>query len=307
MTVDDIDRRVRQAAFDFLTKQIQLHGRPVLPRRILALGFEFGGVRVPLMNPQGIFKPAILPEVPLSITSVPVVEGKDRPYDDGIDPDGLLRYRYRGSDPGHRDNAGLRKAMARKLPLVYFHGIVPGRYLPHYPVYIVGDNPAALFFQVDLKEITLGAPVEGFEEDVSESTRAYVTVLARQRIHQTSFRERVLRAYQECCAICRLRHDELLEAAHILPDGHPRGEPIVPNGLALCKLHHAAFDRNILGIRPDLIVVLREDVLREVDGPMLKHGLQGFQGSRILVPRREHLRPNREFLEERYEMFKKAV
>ena len=54
-------------------------------------------------------------------------------------------------------------------------------------------------------------------------------------------------------------------------------------------------------------MVLREDVLREVDGPMLKHGLQGFQGSRILVPRREHLRPNREFLEERYEMFKKAV
>jgi len=259
------------------------------------------------MNPQGIFKPAILPEVPLSITSVPVVEGKDRPYDDGIDRDGLLRYRYRGTDPNHRDNVGLRKAMRGRFPLIYLHGIIPGRYLPHYPVYIVGDNPGALCFQVDLKEMKLGAPGEAFREDVSESRRAYITILTRQRIHQASFRERVLRAYQECCAICRLRHDELLEAAHILPDGHPRGEPIVPNGLALCKLHHAAFDRNILGIRPDLIVVLREDVLREIDGPMLKHGLQGFQGSRILVPRREYLRPNPEFLEERYELFKKAV
>jgi hypothetical protein len=39
---------------------------------------------------------------------------------------------------------------------------------------------------------------------------------------------------------------ELLDAAHILPDGHPKGEPVVPNGLALCKLHHAAFDRQRL-------------------------------------------------------------
>jgi hypothetical protein len=59
----------------------------------------------------------------------------------------------------------------------------------------------------------------------------------------------VLRAYRDCCAVCRLRHEELLDAAHILPDGHPRGEPVVRNGLALCKLHHAAFDRHILGIR----------------------------------------------------------
>jgi len=106
----------------------------------------------------------------------------------------------------------------------------------------------------------------------------------------------VLRAYQECCAICRLRHDELLEAAHILPDGHPLGEPIIPNGLALCKLHHAAFDRYLIGVTPDLEVTVRLDVLEEIDGPMLQHGLQGFQGLRIHVPRADHLKPNRDFL-----------
>ena len=306
MSSDDIDTRVRQAAFDFLTKQVQIHGE-VLPRTLLAAGFDFAGARVPLMNPQGIFKPAILPEVPLSITSVPPVEGRDRPYDDGVDRNGILHYRFRGTDPGHRDNVGLRKALTRRTPLIYFHGVVPGRYLPHYPVYIVGEDVGALSFHVDLKELTLAARSEAFEGDLGESRRLYVTVFARRRIHQAAFRERVLRAYQQCCAVCRLRHDELLEAAHILPDGHPKGEPVVPNGLALCKLHHAAFDANILGIRPDLIVELREDVLREIDGPMLKHGLQGFQGSRILVPRRELLKPNPEFLEERYELFRKAV
>jgi len=81
------------------------------------------------------------------------------------------------------------------------------------------------------------------------------------------FRQRVLRAYQQCCAICRLRHDELLEAAHILPDGHPLGEPVIPNGLALCKLHHAAFDLYLIGVTPDLEVTVRLDVLEEIDGP----------------------------------------
>ena len=87
-------------------------------------------------------------------------------------------------------------------------------------------------------------------------------------MHQQEVRQRVLRAYREQCAICRLRHEELLDAAHILPDGHPRGEPFVPNGLALCKLHHAGFDRHVLGVRPDLTVELRPDVLHKPDGPM---------------------------------------
>jgi putative restriction endonuclease len=81
----------------------------------------------------------------------------------------------------------------------------------------------------------------------------------------------------------------------------------VSNGLALCKLHHAAFDKNVLGIRPDLTVEIRLDVLEEVDGPMLKHGLQGFQGVRLVVPHHTSLQPKQEFLEERYRIFRKAA
>ena len=112
--------------------------------------------------------------------------------------------------------------------------------------------------------------------------------------------------YRACCAICRLRHEELLEAAHILPDGHPRGEPIVANGLALCKLHQAAFDTHLLGVDPDLTVVTRPDILRDPDGPMLSHGLQVFPRSSDLVPQRIAQRPRREFLAERFALFRKA-
>jgi putative restriction endonuclease len=176
-----------------------------------------------------------------------------------------------------------------------------------WPAYLVHDNPAELSFSVALDDHTLACREMTLAEvDESVVRRSYVTALVRRRMHQQTFRERVLRAYREHCAVCRLRHSELLEAAHILPDRHERGEPIVSNGLSLCTLHHAAFDSHILGIRPDLVVEIRDDILEEVDGPMLVHGLQRFQGNRILVPRSELHQPNRDFLAERYDLFRKA-
>jgi putative restriction endonuclease len=86
----DLDQRVRLAAFNFLDQQTQLHGE-TLPRDLLAAGFAFDGQRVPLLGPQGIFKPALL-TLPMSITTVPPVEGQPRPYDDEMAPGGLLRY-----------------------------------------------------------------------------------------------------------------------------------------------------------------------------------------------------------------------
>jgi putative restriction endonuclease len=128
----------------------------------------------------------------------------------------------------------------------------------------------------------------------------------RQRLHQQAFRERVLTAYQQHGAICRRRHQELLEAAHIVADRDPKGEPKVSNGLALRKLHHAAFDCHIIGVHPNYRVEVRVDVLEEIDGPMLEHGLQGFHGTMLWVPSRESLKPDRTFLEERYAVFRRV-
>ena len=103
-----------------------------------------------------------------------------------------------------------------------------------------------------------------------------ITGAFRQRLHQRAFRERVLDAYQHQCAFCRFRHQELLDAAHIVRT-EPQGTPVVENGLSLCKLHHAAFDRYFLGVRPDYVVQVRADVLEEKDGPTLVHGIQALQ------------------------------
>jgi putative restriction endonuclease len=302
----DTDALVRFAAFRFLEEQSRLAGEDgALPRKLLEGGFTYEGDRVPLMGPQGIFKPRVLREIPISITTVPVVEGETRPYDDAFGPDGLLRYRYRGTDPSHHENVGLRLAMQRQVPLIYFHGVVPGLYVAEWPIYIVGDDPSHLTFTVSVEErrfASLGSPPP--ESDETDIRRRYVTRVFRQRLHQREFRERVVRAYQHHCAVCRLRRNELLEAAHILPDADPLGVPSVPNGVALCRLHHAAFDTNLIGIRPDYVVEVRRDVLEETDGPMLIHGLQGFHLSKLVVPLRETSQPNRSLLEERFARFR---
>jgi putative restriction endonuclease len=79
--------------------------------------------------------------------------------------------------------------------------------------------------------------------------------------------------------------------------------PIVQNGLSLCKIHHAAFDKNILGITPDYIIKVREDVLEEIDGPMLKYGLQSLENNKIILPRNKNFWPDRDRLAMRFEQF----
>ncbi len=292
------DARVRGAAFEWLATQVMVHG-DVIPRPTLAKGFEFEGVRVPLLGPQGIFKPSVL-DVPLSITTAP-----NGPYDDAFGRDGLLRYRYRGTDPTHRDNRGLRFAMTERLPLVYLHGVMPGKYVATWPVFIVGDRPDSLSFSVAVDDAQhLGLSGSGMAVgEASDIRRSYVTALTRQRLHQRAFRERVLAAYQHQCALCRLKHDELLDAAHIVPDAEPEGEPVVSNGLALCRLHHAAFDRFFVGVRPDYVIEIRPDLLIETDGPTLRHAIQGLHGHRITLPRKREHHPSVALLTTRYDRF----
>ena len=196
-----LDVTIRQAAFDWLAEQVALHGE-VLTRDVLARGFTVEGERIPLVSPQGIFKPQQM-EIPLSITTAP--EG---PYLDSLGPDQLLNYKYRGTDPNHRDNVGLRDAMVRRVPLIYFHGLIPGKYLPLWPVFVVGDDRKSLAFTVALDDDAafrkLAHPFTMSDSSDVEAPirRGYLTAIAKVRIHQQAFRERVISAYQQQCALC---------------------------------------------------------------------------------------------------------
>jgi len=299
----DTDMMVRTKAFDWLASQVGVYG-DVLPRTLLQAGFEFQGQRVPLLSPQGIFKPKIM-ELPLSITT-----SFSSPYGDAFGTEGFLHYRYRGTDPNHRDNVGLRRAFERNLPLVYLYAVARGQYMATWPVYIIRDDPAALTFEIavdDVGSVAVRAePSHGVNEGI-EARQAYITATVRQRLHQRAFRERVLEAYRSQCAFCRLRHRELLDAAHIVPDYLSEGPPTVNNGLALCKLHHAAYDRFLIGVSPDYVLRVRGDVLEEEDGPVLVHGLQALHDKRLILPSAQADWPSPDLLDWRYDRFLKAA
>jgi putative restriction endonuclease len=307
VVTDLLDARVRVAAFRWLEEQTRVHGE-VLPWGLLLAGFVFDGRRVPLVSQQGIFKPQVLPELPLAIrTSV------GGPYDDALGRDELLLYAYRGADPQHPDNRRLREAMRRRVPLVYLFGLLAGRYLPVWPVLVVGDDPGGLHCTVAADDSRLArlTQADSLPSGVSYSAegelrRRYVTREVRQRLHQQEFRVRVLEAYRRQCALCRLRHPELLDAAHIIPDAEERGVPVVRNGLSLCRLHLGAYDSYLLAVRPDYTVEVSRSVLAESDGPMLRHGLQAMHGVCILTPRAPEKRPDRDLLQQRLRRFREA-
>lgn len=266
--------------------------------------FTFRGERLALVDAQrGIRKPAVL-DAALSIRTVYTPEGRQRPYEDAPGPDGMLRYKWRGDDPAHAENRALRRAMERGLPLVWFFGVGSALYLPVFPVYVVGEEPAAQQFVVD-PDVGHGLVAAG--SVVEEHLRRYVVSQTRRRLHQPVFRSTVMRAYATRCAVCSLGHASLLDAAHIVPDADPFGIASVRNGMALCKIHHAAFDADILGVRPDRVVEIRADLLEEVDGPMLRHGLQDHHGQRLrVVPAARTEQPSTEMLERRYAQFRAA-
>jgi putative restriction endonuclease len=297
----DTDTKVRLAAFKWLEEQCQIYGE-TLPRTVLAKGLILGSEQIHLIGPQGIFIPKGF-SIPLSITTSP-----NKIYPDEFTPDGYLLYKYRGANLNHRENEGLRQAMLRKIPLIYLFGVEAGQYMPKWPVYIVEDNPATLTFKVELKPNKIAGVADPGASYASEDLqRQYALIQTRQRLHQQQFRARVLQAYRRQCAMCQLRHEELLEAIHIIPDSEPKGDPIVPNGISLCNLHHTAFDRFVLGIRPDYVVEVRKDILAEEDGPMLRHGLQGLNNQKIILPRAVSNLPDPERLEVRYQKFKAFI
>jgi putative restriction endonuclease len=174
------------------------------------------------------------------------------------------------------------------------------------PVFIIGDNPEKLSCRLVVDDLSEIEKVKDISHVISESDmgrRAYITATTKVRMHQKSFRERVLDAYQSQCSLCRIKHRELLDAAHIIPDEHPEGEPRITNGIALCKLHHAAFDNMFIGLSPSYTIKVRSDILGEDDGPMLIHGLKELHNKAILLPSREIYWPDRGCLEWRYKRF----
>lgn len=276
----------------------------LVPRSVLLDGFPFEGQRISFGSFQkGIHRPRQMRgAAALTLVTAARVPGKRPAYDDELDLEGrAIVYHYRAGPIDQADNRALRAAYEHQVPLIYFRGVAPGQYMVVQPVFItrddVGSRSVLLEVGLPLADLSETGPVS------PPDVRAYALREVKHRLHQHRFRFDVLRAYRQRCAVCALREPALVQAAHIVEDVDEAGIAAVVNGLALCAIHHLAYDRNLMGIDPGGVVHIARRLRDERDGPMLREGLQGFHGASISVPSRLHERPDPTRLARRFERF----
>ena len=299
----DPDHALRLAALEKARELARVFD-DIVPLAVLREGFDFQGDRVSFGSfMKGIHRAKEQRgEAALTLMTAAPKVGRAAPYPDEADPETqVILHHYRGGDIDQPDNRALRAAFAAQAPLIYFLGVDPGQYQVIAPVFITYDDPAerAVLMEVGLPyKDTLG---EGLAS--SGDVRRYATAQVLRRYHQARFRREVLRAYRERCAICALREPQLVEASHIIRDVDAEGIAAVVNGIALCAIHHLAYDRNLLGIDPTGVVHIGQRLLKEKDGPMLGQGIQGFHGATILRPSRSVDHPDPQRLAVRFSEF----
>jgi putative restriction endonuclease len=305
VTALDRDHQLRLAAFNAVKTLTAVRGE--LSSNDLKAGFEVNGERVPLVNPgRGIFKPVQMRYL-LSIRTVYPRPGARVWYDDQrqvhrqiYEGDEAVDYAFMGQDADAAENRWLREAMAERVPIIYFLGVAPGLYQAIVPAYVIGWDARSLKARV-----AFGTPAaDALDYPVTASERRYALREVKQRLHQASFREAVITAYAGRCAVSGLPEQRLLDAAHIIADKNERlGQPVVPNGIPLSKIHHAAFDAHLVGIDPDFRVHVANRLLRQNDGPMLEV-LKKLHHANLHLPARKRDWPDQERLALRFDEFR---
>ena len=256
--------------------------------------YHFHGQHIALIGQRGIINPSVLDETLCVQTSF------KSPYLDD-NSTGPVSYKFEAQHgPTAGSNIKLRRALQNRVPIVYLQGVATGKYVAWVNVFVTSEDLEHEHVIIDLDPASSALTMTGLDNEIEKS---YALIQARRRVHQPKFRAEVLLAYETKCAICRLKHGELLDAAHIVPDSDSRGVASVRNGLALCKIHHTAYDKKFLGISPDYEVRINEELLLEVDGPMLKHGIQEMHGTTIHTPKSATQKPDQELLAITYEKF----
>jgi len=301
----DRDNLLRAAAFRAVRALTAIRGE--LSSEDLAGGFEYGGERVPLINPRrGIFKPKEMRYL-LSIKTVYPAPGRRVWYDDQrqvhrqiYEGEEAFDYAFMGKDPDAADNRWLREAMENRIPVIYFLGVAPGLYQAIIPAYIIGWDAQGLKARVGFgvpEAAALEFPATGVE-------RRYALQQVKRRLHQALFREAVIAAYDGRCAVSGLPEQRLLDAAHIVADANEAlGHAVVPNGIPLSKIHHAAFDGHLIGIDPDFRIHVADRLLKQKDGELLEV-LKKLHHAELHLPARRRDWPDQDRLAVRFDEFR---
>lgn len=136
------------------------------------------------------------------------------------------------------------------------------------------DEDFEVLSQVTEHEIV---PNSEIVQAVSEPRQRTLSQIIRTR-RDNSFRARVLRAYGYRCAFSGIQL-KLVDAAHIVPVSFESSTDETSNGIALSKLHHAAYDRGLITLNEQYQIVYKESEISRLTELNLHGGVAEFLGS----------------------------
>lgn len=303
----NIDSRIRRAAFQRI-KEISQESYGDVTWEAISKPVPFDDEAFFLASRAiGIFKPKQMLDGILSIKTVVPKQGRINIYSDGASDDGGFWYSLESGGLAKPANRQLMVSYERKDPIIYLMGVAPGRYFPLWPCHIDSVDIDREICHISMHGQNsiirhTAEPTAAYLIDNIE--KRYIIREVKSRVHQAEFRARVMQAYSLRCAMTGLPVSQLLEAAHIIPDSLEASTVEISNGISLSRLHHRAYDANLVSIDPDYRIHLNDELLAAKDGPLLE-SIKQLNGQKISVPRSKRERPNREALELRYHQFLK--
>ena len=134
--------------------------------------------------------------------------------------------------------------------------------------------------------------------DIPAGPRKTVLQRINRKVRDARFRQNVLTAYGNRCAVSGIQLD-LVDAAHIIPVDHERGTDELRNGICLSALHHRAFDNGLIAIKRDYSVILNERRIADLHSIAWDGGAAEFKASlrdQILLPARRTHYPDPDYL-----------
>jgi len=112
--------------------------------------------------------------------------------------------------------------------------------------------------------------------EIKNHERRTVVAQIARKYRAADFRRRVLGAYSHRCAACGVQL-ELIDAAHIIPVAAPTSTDETKNGVALCKLHHAAYDKNLISFDERYKIEVSDSEIARLTASRLAGGLKAFK------------------------------
>ncbi len=133
-------------------------------------------------------------------------------------------------------------------------------------------------------------------QDISKFSGEEKIRAIKTRVNQNVFRQIILSSYSGKCAVSGINLPELLVASHIIPWSKNEKERLNPeNGICLSSLYDAAFDRGLIGIKPDYSIILAAKIKKQNSETFYDRYFSCISGAQIILP--ERYKPKKDFLE----------